>query len=174
MSSIIATSLVTVAGLEIAATVYDAMFTAPSGWSVGHKPTGLYDIYNPQNQCMYNDVTVPYVPEMGTDPRDCLGYIPIPGTPPPPPAVLPSSQAIIKSKNSANMTLKLAINKSGFVVTSGGYMIVGTSAGWLIINPNGSTNSTLWGDPHVREADGSKIDWFSNKFPPKAGFIKKP
>jgi hypothetical protein len=52
--------------------------------------------------------------------------------------------------------------KTGVVTTPGGYQIEATEKfGWKITGPDGKSTE-IWGDPHVKEADGGKWDFKRN------------
>jgi hypothetical protein len=52
------------------------------------------------------------------------------------------------------------VGKDGVITTPGGYKIEATSQfEWKITNPDGKTNTRIWGDPHVDESDGGKWDF---------------
>ena len=163
MPSII--KLTTVTNLVVSTLLYDAVFTCPLGWTVGHKPSGLYDIYNASNQLVMSDTPVPFTAGMGRDPRDCLGYLPNAGTPPP--ALLSSSEAIMKAKSDQNIIKSKAVKKAGFVVTAGGWIVNFNSDGTFIKTDmvSGST-PVIGGTPHTPDGDG----WHVRCFPPKDGF----
>lgn len=161
------TRLTTVTGLSLSTATYDAVFTSLAGWTVAHKSTGDYDIYNTANQLVVSNSSSPFIPGMDTDPRDCLGYIPITGAPPP--VMMPSSESVIKVKSDLGVLKNTPVKRGGFVTTTGGWTITyNPDNTFKVMDALSGSTSAVQGTPHTPEGD-----WYSAKFPPKPGF-KKP